>query len=178
MSESPETTPLNDTPEERLRRALAEHPNATYVRVEAIDLRAALDAARAPVPAAEPERAPDGMYGWARAVPAAEPRLGPNGPHIPYCVCGDCVPAADDRELLREALSILDVMIDRQTLTGATRVREILRAGVSPSTGDAERLHEAIRAVYYEDKHPDLGGGLTTDPADARLAAAILRRMG
>jgi hypothetical protein len=48
----------------------------------------------------------------------------------------------------------------------------------SPSTGDADRLHEAIRAVYYEDKHPDLSGGLTTDPADARLAAAILRRLG
>jgi hypothetical protein len=51
-----------------------------------------------------------------------------------------------------------------------------LRAALS--TGDADRLHEAIRAVYYEDKHPDLSGGLTTDPADARLAAAILRRLG
>jgi hypothetical protein len=31
-----------DGPRERLLAALAEHPNATYVRVEAIDLRAAL----------------------------------------------------------------------------------------------------------------------------------------
>jgi hypothetical protein len=109
------------------------------------------------------------------AVPAAEPRS-----------CCDeyrdnqAVPAADDRE--RMAALIQEMYVDG-TLepTADTSLDEIvdriLRAGVSPSTGDAERLHEAIRAVYYEDKHPDLTGGLTTDPADARLAAAILRRL-
>jgi hypothetical protein len=109
------------------------------------------------------------------AVPAAEPRS-----------CCDeyrdnqAVPAADDRE--RMAALIQEMYVDG-TLepTADTSLDEIvdriLRAGGSPSTGDAERLHEAIRAVYYEDKHPDLTGGLTTDPADARLAAAILRRL-
>jgi hypothetical protein len=41
--------PLDDEPVARLRRALGEHPNATYVRVERIDLAAALAATPAPL---------------------------------------------------------------------------------------------------------------------------------
>jgi hypothetical protein len=174
----------------------------------------------------------------ARPVPAAEPRLCGTpvdvGTELRRCTLPsghdpsphEAVPAADDRERLENAIrAVLNATTDRDTLDPVDMADAILRAGVSPSTGDAslreaaqrvsdkasviarggasprwvvddatfsalravlgspstgdaDRLHEAIRAVYYEDKHPDLSGGLTTDPADARLAAAILRRLG
>jgi hypothetical protein len=136
----------------------------------------------------------------ARPVPAAEPRCAncgaeahPETPHVfdvPY-VDDAAVPAADDRERLALLLYAIATEAYGQRRWAQAPwptdmydwvARRLLdagyRAGVSPSTGDADRLHEAIRAVYYEDKHPDLSGGLTTDPADARLAAAILRRLG
>lgn len=37
----------------------------------------------------------------------------------------------DPREALREALDALDIMVERQTLTGAVRVREIVRAALA-----------------------------------------------
>jgi hypothetical protein len=204
----------------------------------------------------------DGHEGWCRdpegdrpippgersPVPAAEPRCNhwPGQPRCEVCGMDQAVPAADDRERLRErvwsaqhdlscsempphpwtdhlpwdapedeqdAIREADAIIEAvravvSPSTGDASLREaaqrvsdkasvIARGGASPrwvvddatfsalravlgspSTGDADRLHEAIRAVYYEDKHPDLSGGLTTDPADARLAAAILRRLG
>jgi hypothetical protein len=175
--ESPETT-------RRLRAVSAErywlneqgwltpHPEGQWVHVKdvGIDDEWLLDAARATVPAG-PEHAlhfdPDCEECAYLARPTRE-TLGS--------------PPTGDASLREAAQRVSD------------KASVIARGGASPrwvvddatfsalraalSTGDADRLHEAIRAVYYEDKHPDLSGGLTTDPADARLAAAILRRLG
>jgi hypothetical protein len=241
VSESPETTPpsaerywLNE------QGWLTPHPEGQWVHVKdvGIDDEWLLDAARATVPAG-PEVLRLLRYLWAEAD-LERPGGGPNpvgspgkvrelfraddplSVDIEAALAARPVPAADDRERLYVALNaeIGDVFgddlsrerFDRALLraggspsTGDASLREaaqrvsdkasvIARGGASPrwvvddatfsalraalSTGDADRLHEAIRAVYYEDKHPDLSGGLTTDPADARLAAAILRRLG
>ena len=71
-------------------------------------------------------------------------------------------------EGLRAALPILDTMIDRQTLTGAVRVREIIRAveadrasaeGLrhrrrSPCCSDEARRYLALRSSESDHPHP------------------------
>ena len=61
-----------------------------------------------------------------------------------------------EREALREALDALDIMVERQTLTGAVRVRDIVRAALAqaeaapdePATDDdIERWYAAFEKV-------------------------------
>ena len=88
----------------------------------------------------------------------------PVEPPVIDCLCGDVVSTTEDMALhLWMAHGHEVPPAAGVTLTGDERLRD---------------MTAAIRAVYYEDKHPDLAGGLTTDPADATLAAAILRRLG
>ena len=156
------------------------------------------DTAPRHVPAAEPRPCPacgepnptddhawwpvgDDSYACSQqgAVPAAEPPYGQmvDDHYGAFRHPDQAVPAADDRERLVHGPWCVQT-ITPESYRSFIHTEERCRAIGSPSTGDAERLHEAIRAVYYEDKHSDLSGGLTTDPADARLAAAILRRLG
>jgi hypothetical protein len=68
------------------------------------------------------------------------------------------------REAAQLALSCLDVMVDRQTLTGAQRAREALRAALdaTPALVDVERLRYSLEAIRdAHDKDPDGGMGYT-----------------
>jgi len=142
VSEQPLTA---DTPEARLRRAMAEHPNATYVRVEVIDLRATLDAARAGVPGDPACNDPTCSY-------RAEISMG-------YWVRAD---AGDEglRAALHDGIeyrltTISDPFALRESIHGF--IDAALAASPAPAGLDVERLAQAIQDVDFAADLPASG---------------------